>query len=455
MNKRRFSTAQTVVIGFFILIFTGAVILSLPISSSDGKFIPFLDSFFTAVTSVCVTGLTTVTVAEQFSMFGKVIILILIQLGGLGVVCCGIGVLTFLRKKIDMRERVLIQNAYNLNELDGVVRFIRRIIKGTFIMEGIGAILYAFVFVPEYGVQKGIWFSVFHSVSAFCNAGIDLLGGNSLMDYRDNLLVNLTTSVLVIVGGIGFIVWWDVKDVIINAGKKRMIMGQLFKRLTVHSKLAITTTTILLVGGTVAIFAFEYTNSDTIGNLNIFQKVMSSFFESMTTRTAGFAAIPQENFRDSTYIILLCLMFVGGSPLGTAGGLKTTTIAMVFLSVKTEIRGYRDVEVFHRKITTENIRAGLAIIFLAIGYLSSSVIILTLTEDMPLKEILFECVSAISTVGLGRGNTSNFTDIGKIIICLLMFVGRIGPITLMMAFDSKRSKLKNMRENAAEKIMMG
>lgn len=455
METRGFNAAQTVVIGFFVIIIIGAVILSLPVSSSTGDGTPFIDSFFTSVTSVCVTGLTTVTVAEQYSLFGKLVILFLIQLGGLGVVCCGIGVMTLFRRKINMRDRILIQNAYNLTSMDGLVRFIRRIIKSTFIIEGIGAVLFSFAFIPEAGFLRGVWYSVFHAVSAFCNAGIDVLGDSSFVIYRDNILVNLTTSFLVISGGIGFVVWWDIKENIVKARKIGKIRGQILKRLTVHSKLAIGVTFWLLIVGTALIFAFEYTNESTIGGLSVGKKLMSSFFESMTTRTAGFAAIPQENFRDSTYIILMVLMFIGGSPLGTAGGAKTTTVAMVFLAARSEIRGYRDTEVFHRKIAEENIRAGLSIIVLAISFLAAAIMALVIIEDMPLKEIAFECVSAMATVGLGRGNTASFSEVGKIVLCCLMFAGRIGPITLAMAFNRRKERMKNMRENAAAKIIVG
>lgn len=447
MYKKGFRTSQIIVTGFFIIILLGAVILSLPISSSDGEWTSWIDAIFTSVTSVCVTGLTTVTIAEQYNLFGQIVILLLIQLGGLGVVCCGVGVLLILRRRISMKERILIQNAYNLKSLKGMVRFVTRILRGTFIIETIGAICYAFVFIPEYGPFQGLWYSIFHAVSAFCNAGLDLLGDSSFMIYRDNLIINLTTAFLVISGGIGFIVWWDIKDCMKRAGR--------MKRLTVHSKLAISVTMILLIVGTFLIFAFEYTNHETIGDLSFGKKLLSSFFESVTTRTAGFATIPQENFRDSSYIFILLLMFIGGSPLGTAGGVKTTTIAMLYLTIKSEIKGYRDVETFHRKITMENIRTGLTIVLLAVALLISSIVSLVIIEDMPLKEITFECVSALATVGLGRGNTAMFSTYGKLILCCLMFAGRIGAITLAMAFSSRKDQQKNIRENASAKIMVG
>ena len=455
MRKKTFNATQTIVLGFFIVILIGAVILSLPVSSSKGTFTPFIDSFFTAVTSVCVTGLTVVTVAEQFNLFGHIIILILIQLGGLGVVCCGVGVLMLLHKKIDMKNRVLIQTSYNLSSMDGLTHFVIWVIKITFIIEGIGMLLYAIVFVPEYGVAQGLWYSLFHSVSAFCNAGIDILGPDSLCGYRENWIVNLTSCFLIISGGIGFVVWLELIENLKKAVKIKKIRGQIFKRLSVHAKLAITMTVILIIVGTALIFAFEYTNPATIGNLKMEDKLLSSFFESVTTRTAGFLTIPQENFRDSSYIIIVILMFIGGSPLGTAGGVKTTSMAMIFLAIRSEIKGWRDTIGFNRRIAGENIRAGLSIFILASSFLGTAIMVLTIIEDLPLKEIVFECVSAMGTVGLGRGNTASFTDAGKIILCCLMFAGRIGPITLMMAFRRKRANEENMRENATAHIIVG
>lgn len=455
MGTKGLSAAQKIVVGFFSVIMIGAVILSLPISTSDGRPLPFMDGLFTSTTSVCVTGLVTVTVAEAYNLFGKIIILLLIQLGGLGVVCCAIGAMTLFRQRIHMKERMLIQSSYGLDSPDGLVRFVRRIIKDTFIIEGIGAFFYAFVFIPEFGIVKGGCYSVFHAISAFCNAGIDLIGADSFMIYRDNILINLTTASLIILGGIGYIVLWDIKENLIRAKELPSMRKKLFQRLKVHSKLALVMTFSLLILGTVLIFVFEYTNPKTIGDLSLEKKIMSSFFESVTTRTAGFATIPQENFRDSTYIIILIMMFIGASPLGTAGGIKTTTIAMLFLTVVSEVKGSRDVEVFKRKISSENIRTALAVVLLALSVLGTSVITLVIIEDMPLKEIVFECVSAMATVGLGRGNTANFSVVGKLIVCMLMFVGRIGPITLAVAFANRKEKKAKMGEKATARIMVG
>ncbi len=456
-GQRRISSVQVIVFGFLMVIIAGAILLWLPISSVEREFTSPIDALFTATTSVCVTGLTTVTTAAHWSMFGKVVILILIQLGGLGVVCVGIGLMLIMKKKITMRERLLIQTAYNLENIDGMVRVIKNVSFGAFMAEGIGAVFYAFVFVPDYGWGKGIWYSIFHSVSAFCNAGIDLLGDSSLCMYRDNIVINVVTMLLIVTGGIGFIVWWDIKKIFVNSTHTGKIKGQLFKRLSVHSKVAIVTSLICIIGGAAVIFIAEYDNPDTLGTMKTGHKIMSSLFESVTTRTAGFATIPQELFRDTTYMIILFFMLVGGSPMGTAGGFKTTTLALIFFSVKSTVKGKKDTEVFGRKIESENIKTALAVLSIISAIVFAAVLLLVAIEPFSLKDIVFETISAMGTVGLTRGITPMLSTAGKIIICFVMFAGRIGPISLVMAFSIRKKKenISNMRELAKARILIG
>lgn len=456
-GQRRISSVQIIVFGFLMVIIAGAILLWLPISSADRTFTSPIDALFTATTSVCVTGLTTVTTAAHWSMFGKAVILALIQLGGLGVVCVGIGVMIIMKKRITMRERLLIQTAYNLENIDGMVRVIKNVSLGAFTAEALGAVFYAFVFVPDYGWIKGIWYSIFHSVSAFCNAGIDLLGDSSLCMYRDNILINVVTMTLIVTGGIGFIVWWDIKKTAGNSIRTGRWRGQLFKRLSVHSKAAVITTLICIIAGTGLIFLFEFNNQDTIGNMNVGNKLMSSAFEAVTTRTAGFASIPQELFRDTTYIVLLILMLIGGSPMGTAGGFKTTTLALIFFSVKSTVKGKKDTEAFGRKIGGENIKTALAVLSIIFAIVFAAIVTLTAIEPFGLKDIAFETISAMSTSGLTRGITPMLSSAGKAIICIVMFAGRIGPISLVMAFNirRKRENMTNMRELAEARILIG
>ncbi len=456
-GQRRISSVQIIVFGFLMVIIAGAILLWLPISSADRTFTPPIDALFTATTSVCVTGLTTVTTAAHWSMFGKAVILALIQLGGLGVVCVGIGVMIIMKKRITMRERLLIQTAYNLDNIDGMVRVIKNVSLGAFTAEALGAVFYALVFVPDYGWIKGIWYSIFHSVSAFCNAGIDLLGDSSLCMYRDNILINVVTMTLIVTGGMGFIVWWDIKKTTGNSIRTGRWRGQLFKRLSVHSKAAVITTLICIIAGTGLIFLFEFNNQDTIGSMNVGNKLMCSAFEAVTTRTAGFASIPQELFRDTTYIVLLILMLIGGSPMGTAGGFKTTTLALIFFSVKSTVKGKKDTEAFGRKIGGENIKTALAVLSIIFAIVFAAIVTLTAIEPFGLKDIAFETISAMSTSGLTRGITPMLSSAGKAIICIVMFAGRIGPISLVMAFNirRKRENMTNMRELAEARILIG
>ena len=448
------NSVQIIVLGFIFVILVGAVLLWLPISSYSGEFTSPIDALFTATTSVCVTGLTTVTTATHWSLFGKIVILILIQLGGLGVVCVGVGFLMIIRKKITMKERMLIQTSYNLENIDGMVRVIQNVLLGAFTVEFIGACFYAFVFVPDYGWGKGLWYSVFHSVSAFCNAGIDLLGDSSLIMYRDNIIVNIVTMLLIVVGGIGFIVWWDIKRVVVQSIKIRKYRGQLFKRLSLHSKIAITSTLVCIIGGIIVFFIVEYNNDATIGELSVGNKFMSSAFQSVTTRTAGFATIPQQNFRDVSYIVILFLMLVGGSPMGTAGRFKTSTLALIYFTVRTTVKGKKDVEAFDRKISTDSVRMALAVLSIMSVIVMGAILLLVGIEPMGLKDIVFETFSAMGTVGLTRGITGDFSTAGKFIICVVMFAGRIGPISLVMAFNS-RKKTNNVRELAEARILIG
>ncbi|MDE6210010.1 MAG: potassium transporter KtrB [Lachnospiraceae bacterium] len=454
-KKKNFNTTRWIAVGFLLVILWGTIMLSLPVSASDGKATNIIDALFTSTTSVCVTGLTTVVTATHWSIFGKSVILLLIQLGGLGVICCMIAVLMLFRVKLNMREKVMIQESYSFDSIEGMNKIIPRVFKGTMLVEGIGAILYCFAFIPRYGILKGIWYSVFHSVSAFCNAGIDLIGDSSFISFSNNTWISFVTMFLIIAGGIGFIVWWDLKAVISEAFKKRKFKGQLFKRLTIHSKVAITVTIALILAGAVLIFAFEYNNVATIGNYSPGEKIVASLFQSVTARTAGFAGIIQDSFRLHTYIIIMVLMLIGGSPMGTAGGLKTTTIAMMFICVLSVIRGKRDTEVFDRRISRDNIRTGLTVVVVGVSILLLGIIALSITDNFTGIETSYECVSAIATVGLSTGITPMLSTAGKFIIIVMMFIGRIGPITIAMAIGGKKINDEDSRQLPKKRIIVG
>ena len=435
---------------FLVTILLGSLLLALPISSADGEVVPYLDALFTATTSTCVTGLVTLPTVSAWSVFGQAVILILIQIGGLGIITIMSGLMLLLNRKMGIGDRLLIQDAFNLNTMAGLSKFVRNVLFGTLIIEGIGAFLYMFVFVPEFGA-KGIWISVFNSVSAFCNAGIDIIAENSLCNYATNPLINLVTSTLIILGGLGYIVWWDVLRVIKNSSSKNR---RLFRHLTLHSKIAIVTTLILIFGGGVLIFAFEYGNPATIGEMSLWDKIQVSMFQSVTTRTAGFATVPQENLGNASSVVSLILMMIGGSPVGTAGGMKTVTIAVLFCSAMATIRNKKIATVFGRCISADSIRKAVAVCVTFIIICLASTVLLMATSDAAALDAVYETVSASATVGLSRNLTATLNTVGKIIIVVTMYFGRVGPISLAVALGSK-SETQNVISEPTEDISIG
>lgn len=449
MNKtiKHLSSAQVVVIGFLAIILAGSVLLCLPISSADGKVVSYVDALFTATTATCVTGLVTVPTVSTWSIFGQVIILLLIQIGGLGVITIAASIMMMLGKRIGIGNRILIQDSFNLNSLSGIVKFIKKVIIGTLIIEGIGALLYMTVFIPHFGI-KGIWISVFNSVSAFCNAGIDIISENSLCDYALNPVINLTTSFLIISGGIGFVVWWDVIEIIKNKKRRHL------RFLSLHSKMAISATAVLIVVGTILFFIFEYNNPLTMQSYSLIEKVEASFFQSVTTRTAGFATIPQENFTNASSIVSLLLMFIGGSPVGTAGGIKTVTFVILLATAASVIKNKRTIDVFNRQISEKSIKKVIAVFATSFSVMTLSTILLSAATNADFLDVLYETVSATATVGLTRNFTASLNTVGKIIIIATMYFGRVGPISLAVAFKMRKSS-ENIIENPIEEISVG
>lgn len=454
LKKNRLSTMQILALGFLGTILLGGVLLCLPICNEQP--ITFLDALFTSVTAVCVTGLVTIVPATQFTLLGKVILLILIQIGGLGIIACVTGFFVILKRRITVRERIMIQETYNMQGLSGMIAFVLRILKGTFIIEGIGALLYAFQFVPEFGFVKGVGYSIFHSISAFCNAGIDVLGSSSFISYVDNPIVNLTTMFLIVIGGIGFTVWYDVAHNCKVVMGKKQSKKRIFTKLTLHSKIALVMTGFLLVAGTLLVFVLEYHNPETIGGMSLGDKLMTSAFHSVSTRTAGFATVSQAGLRPGTKFITTLWMFIGGSPGGTAGGIKTTTIAMLILTCLNVIYGKRDTECFGRKIPVENFRTGFSVVVVAFGFLLTGLTLLTVFEpEMDFLSLLYEAVSAIGTVGLTADVTPNLGTASKIVIMCMMYIGRLGPVTIALVFGTRKNMKERIRELPEQRIMVG
>ena len=449
-KKFKLSTTQIILLSFLVTILIGSGLLALPISSASGEAVPYLDALFTATTSTCVTGLVTIPTVSTWSVFGQIVILLLIQIGGLGIITIMSGLMLLLNRKMGIDDRLLIQDAFNLNTMSGLAKFIKNVLIGTLIIEGVGAVLYMIVFVPDFGA-RGIWISVFNSVSAFCNAGIDIIAENSLCNYATNPLINIVTSALIILGGLGYIVWWDVIRVVKSRSPKNR---KIFRHLSLHSKIAITATAVLILVGAILIFIFEYDNPLTIGKMSLFDKIQISLFQSVTTRTAGFATIPQENLTNASATVSIVLMLIGGSPVGTAGGMKTVTIAVLICSAFATIRNKNSVTLFGRRISEESIKKAVSVVVMFLTICATSTILLMATSNASPLDAVFETVSATATVGLSRNLTATLNTFGKLIIIVTMYFGRVGPISLAIALGSKNES-QNVISEPTEDISIG
>lgn len=413
-------------LGFAILITIGGLLLSLPFFTKSGQATPLVDSLFVAASASCVTGLTPVNTLEHWNTYGHILIIILIQIGGLGVMSLASIIPLILGKKIGMKSRQILKEQLNVESLEGMIVLFKYVLAFTFGTEILGAILLSIKFIPLYGAGKGVWYAVFHSISAFCNAGFDILG-DSIFPFRDDLLINLTLSFLVIVGGLGFVV------------TSELFRRRSFKKLSTHSKLVIMVSGILLIFGTV-MFLFLENEDGVLQYESLKGSILESFFQSVVARTAGFYSVDLSQIKDSTALMLMGLMFVGGSPGSTAGGIKTTTLGVLFLSTHAVVRGESEPVVFGRHISTETVRKALAIFLVSIFIILSVSFMLTITESAPLVDILYETVSALATVGASKGMTPHLTDAGKNLITLCMYLGRIGPMTMAFAFGMKAKK---------------
>lgn len=458
LNSRlhELNTSQIIALGFAGVIFVGGLILWLPFCTVPGETTSFTDAMFTAATCVCVTGLVTVVTAAHWTLIGKAVILLLIQIGGIGLIALASIIFVGLRKKISIRNRRIIQESYNLDQVNGMVSMVKRVIICVLGAEAAGAVCYSFCFIPEFGFAKGIGQSVFTAVSAFCNAGVDLIGENSLAQYVENPLINFTTMGLIVMAGLGFNVWWDIWDKIKKICTRKMPVRRFFKSLRLHSKIVLTVTFILVFGGTALIFLFDYSNPESLGSLPVGKRLMAAAFQSVTTRTAGFFTIAQDKFSSATVLLCLFLMFVGGSPMGTAGGVKTTSLAVLALSLKSNLQGRRDVEVYNRKIRESYIRSAVVVVGMGFGVLLIMTVLLCAVQPGDsLVDIVYEMTSAIATVGLSRGITPNLSVIGKWIVIITMYLGRIGPLTLGTAVVVRAQKRPENVHLAEEDIMIG
>ena len=444
------STTQIIMLSFLGAILLGSALLVLPFSTKSGESVDYIDALFTAVSATCVTGLVTLPTVATWSVFGQIVILILIQIGGLGVITITAGLMVAIHRKMGLKDSQLLSDALNVSTLSGLAEFVKKMLLGTFIIEGVGALMYMIVFIPDFGA-KGIWISIFNSVSAFCNAGIDIVAENSLCNYATNPLVNIVTCLLIILGGLGYVVWWDIIRVLKDV--KRTKFRCVFK-LTLHSKIVLVSTFALILIGGASILAFEYNNPLTLKNYNFFDKMQIAFFQSITTRTAGFATLPQENLTSASSIICLILMFIGGSPVGTAGGIKTVTIVVLFATTIATVRGKNEVTLFQRNLSKQVTRKAVAVAFSSFIIVALSTILLSLSTDAPALDVVFETVSATATVGLSRNLTSSLNVWGKLILSATMYFGRIGPISLATSFNLKKENI-NIIKNPTEDVRLG
>ena len=441
--------AKVMVIGFASVVLLGALLLNLPIATKSGESIGLLDALFTATSAVCVTGLIVVDTATYWSIFGQVVIITLIQIGGLGFMTIATMFALLTKKKINLRERLLIQESLNQKDLSGMVRLTRYVILITFLIEGIGAILLSFTFIPQFGLGRGVWYSIFHAISAFCNAGFDLMGSvsgpfTSLTSYVDNFMIVMTISALIILGGIGFPVMLDV------------IRTKKVSRLNMHSKIVIVTTSILIGIGSIFIFVVEFNNPKTLGTLSLPGKLLAAFFQSVTARTAGFNTIDLTLIKESSLFIMMILMFIGASPASTGGGIKTTTLASLVITVRSFISGKGDIEVCERRISGATITKAIGIFFIATALVVFGTLALSLTDEgFTLVECGFEIVSAIATVGLSIGGSPSLTTMGKVVVMIAMFIGRVGSLTIFVALLSKGARKKPPVRYPEGKIIVG
>ena len=376
----------------------------------------------------------------HWSIFGQAVIILLVQIGGLGVITITTGMFFMLRKRITLGNRMLIQESMGLNTMTGLVPLVKKILIGTGIIEGIGAVLYATQYVPEFGIGYGIWAAIFNSISAFCNAGMDIVRDDSLRSYVTNPVMNFTTMGLIILGGLGFVVWKDLWQGFKKIVKDKVPVKRMIQQWRFQTKIVLSITSFLILFGTILIFLFEYHNPATMESLSLPQKIQASLFQSVTTRTAGFETVAQAALTDASSLVSMFLMIIGGSPTGTAGGVKTVTFTILVFCVLSVAKQEESITLFKRRVPQNLLSKALAIIVINLIVLMISVLLLLVFDHGTFMDSCYECVSALATVGLTKGLTPNLTIAGKVIIIITMYLGRVGPISMAIGFSQKNKK---------------
>ena len=447
-GKASFQHAESILtLGFLALILLGTVLLALPIAAKSGQSIGLFDSLFTSTSAVCVTGLVIVDTGTTFSLFGQIVLIVLIQVGGLGFMVFATMLMVMLGRRISIRGRMLIRESMNTSSLSDLGSLTMLYLLLSLTIELVGAVTLCFRFVPLYGWKHGTWMALFHSVSAFCNAGFDLFGNYaSLTAFSGDPLVLLTVASLIILGGLGF-------SVILETARNR----QGFRNLSLHTRIVLMTTLVLLLAGTVFYWIVERTNAETLAGCSEGEKILNAFFQSVTMRTAGFNSFDLSALRDGTKLFSSLLMMIGASPASTGGGIKTTTIAALTLLMLSVVRGESEVNVARRRLSDDISRRALAVAVLFLTTLLTGTLIISLIENgrFPLEDILFEASSAMGTVGVSAIGTPNLSSASRAILLPMMFLGRVGPLTLAVAVAKRQGGLRTASKYPEERIMIG
>jgi trk system potassium uptake protein TrkH len=444
--KKKLTPSRILVVGFAIIILCGGLALTLPIASKNGHSLRFLDALFTATSAVCVTGLVVVDTGTHFTKFGQFMIITLIQIGGLGIMTMSTLIALVLGKRISLRERILIQESFNQYNLAGLVRLIINVIMVTLIFEFLGGLLLTLRFSADFPMDRALAFGFFHSVSAFCNAGFDLFGqvyGKfcSITPYVDDWIVTLTIGGLIVFGGLGF-------PVIIELFKYPKT-----KKLSLHTKMVVLITALLIVIGMISIFLIESTNRKTVGGLNSSGKLLGALFQSITPRTAGYNSLDISQMKSASWFIMIILMFIGASPSSTGGGIKTTTAGVLITAVIATIRGKPDIEFLERRFPQDLINKAFTITFIALSWVCLVTLIMSLVEPFSFIRLFFDVMSAFGTVGLSTGITPSLTDLSRLLLVLTMFMGRVGPLTVMVALTQTQHITTGRR--IIDRVMIG
>ncbi len=444
------SPSQVLVLGFIVIVLLGGILLSLPVSNNSGEPLRFIDALFTATSATCVTGLVVVDTAINYTRFGQVVILLLIQVGGLGFMAMATMIFLLLGRKIGLKSRLLLQESFNRFSMSGLVKLTKVVMGLTFIIEGAGALLLFLRFKQHMPVGEAAFAGVFHSISAFCNAGFDVLGKasgpfTSIMSYATDGFVPLIIGALIVMGGLGFPVMAELLSM--RKGRKT--------HLSIHTRLVLKITAFLLAFGMVAVFILEYSNPGTLGGMPLVHKLINSLFTSITPRTAGYNTVSIGALRESTALIIMVLMFIGASPSSTGGGIKTVTAGVLFMSLASTIKGDDTVEIHERRIPAEQVMRATAVVILAAVVVMAGTLVVSIAEKAPFLDVMFEVISAFGTVGLTRGMTPFLSSLSKFVIILIMLMGRLGPLTFVVALNYRKSLSKVKVTFPEEHVMIG